>query len=704
MKLTICIFAMSLSSAHGTLLHAESRKPVNPVDCITVRYLLSDHSYRNPVQVSPAGNRVAYLVRTPNLETNNNDISLYVAELGDSNSASGKPLLTGSTLSQAHWLRDGKQLAVLVEDAGRVVVALIDVETGVHEVIARSNSDIVEYSIDANGEHLAFVIDKPFAEVSNAVSESEAAHGYRIPFHTASTAFSPDGIIYTSDRVHGHKWSTPKLLKINSPINGQALESYPYYDNLHLSVSPDGGQLLFTYRSGIAPDQWRKSPVVRDILDSGSQVMITILQDLSNGTTRLLVNAPFVYSLPLWAPDSTSFAFVGLSPVGSQWEAADIREHRRFGTAAHLFSINIRDEEVREITERLATIGAQPLFWGVDGNILVRTSKQTITEFHQTADGWKPTRSYAVPFKELFSFSRLASNGRWVAGDYQDIATPPELFEFQLGKGEIAGLIKLNPQLDVIEFSPSEEVRWTLDDGYQLSGILFTPPHYDRGARYPLVIQTKPYEGGFVCDYGEADYPSFCPQPLASAGIMYLARMYPSDWKQADDAAHYPKGYPGQIAEAAFQTKMWDAAVDALANRKLIDPLKVGIIGFSRSGWYTEFALAHGKTAYAAATAADNVQYSPNEYWLLHSDAILHGWESMYGGPPVGDSLKTWVQYSAPFTLDKIHTPLLIEVMGYGVAYTNQLAPPSLLANHFDLLTGLNQLRAVLLSKRKTSA
>src|SRR5260370_23474164 len=204
----------------------------------------------------------------------------------------------------------------------------------------------------------------------------------------------------------------------------------------------------------------------------------------------------------------------------------------------------------------------------------------------------------------------MSSNGQYIVGDYQDATTPPELFEYDLGKNSLRIIAKLNPQLDKAALSPYQNIHWTMPDGYDVSGILFTPANYKRDTRYPLVIQTKPYDGGFVCDYGEADYPSFAPQPIASSGMMYLARTYPDGWKQADDAAHYPKGYPGQLSEAAFQMSIWDNAVDALDKRGMIDPKKVGIIGFSRSGWYTEFALAHGETRYAAATATDNVQYS----------------------------------------------------------------------------------------------
>ena len=64
------------------------------------------------------------------------------------------------------------------------------------------------------------------------------------------------------------------------------------------------------------------------------------------------------------------------------------------------------------------------------------------------------------------------------------------------------------------------------------------------------------------------------------------------------------------------------------------------------------------------AAVADNVHYSLGEYWLLHTEGVTRGYDAMYGGPPYGPSLKNWLQYSVSFNLDKIRSPILIEVMG----------------------------------------
>jgi len=292
----------------------------------------------------------------------------------------------------------------------------------------------------------------------------------------------------------------------------------------------------------------------------------------------------------------------------------------------------------------------------------------------------------------FYRFAELASDGVRVIGDYEDSSTPPELFQYAVGHESVSIIDKLNPEFDGLTIAPAEAIHWETSTGYEVSGTLLLPPGYDREKKYPLVIQTKPDDGWFVCDSGANHDPSFAPQPIANANMLYLIRSYPEQWSERDEVSHYPKGYPGQIGEAAFQTDIWDSAVDSLDKMGMIDRDRIGIIGFSRSGWYTEFSLAHARTPYRAATAADNVKYTLGEYWMSHDLASMHSYDLMYGGPPYGSSLKNWLAYSTSFNLDKIHTPLLLEVMGYGTPYNDSVRPPVSLATDFEVASGLARL------------
>ena len=171
---------------------------------------------------------------------------------------------------------------------------------------------------------------------------------------------------------------------------------------------------------------------------------------------------------------------------------------------------------------------------------------------------------------------------------------------------------------------------------------------------------------------------------------MYLGVIATEGSNQKEEE-FYPKGYPGtggsgSIAEAAFHRDLWDSGVKALEELGLVDKKRIGIIGFSRTGWYTEFALAHSTVNFRAATVADNVQYSMGEYWLHHDTETIDEYNNLYGGPPYGASAKNWLDYSVSFNLDKIHTPLLMEEMGHGVPVIGQILVISPLQILVDVL------------------
>jgi len=118
-------------------------------------------------------------------------------------------------------------------------------------------------------------------------------------------------------------------------------------------------------------------------------------------------------------------------------------------------------------------------------------------------------------------------------------------------------------------------VQWETPTGLTVHGLLLLPPDYDAGKKYPLVIQTKPEFGQFLCDAGQDHYPSFAPEPIANADMLYLIRSLPDSKAEKNDVEYFPKGYPGQLGEAAFHLALWDSAVAMLAAKGIINPDKL---------------------------------------------------------------------------------------------------------------------------------
>jgi dipeptidyl aminopeptidase/acylaminoacyl peptidase len=660
------------------------RAGVSPSDCVGVKYICG-------LWMSWNGTQVAYLVQSPNIDQNRNDYQLYIREIEDKGLSPGKLLISGAEISDVRWLRDDGHIAMLIPIAGVKKLVFVNVSTGIIDSTVETSSNIEYYGIDSTGSTLVYSAANSMKRETDlpGPTSDEIASGYRIRFGEKQKDGWPISSIYIRRRETNGNWSAPRALTIENPFTHVKATRLSVVQSL--SLSPDGKRLLFSYLSDAIPEEWKKDPVVQGQPGTANSLfVIMVLYDVDKQTTALAFNSLSPASVPLWASDSGSFLVNASSPIGSNWEQEDIRDHRASPADGNLFAVYVDSDRVEEVVRNVPDHHEAPLFWQKGGDVIVRSASTTISKFRRINDSWREAGQLKIATNDKDRFLYLTSNGTDIVGTHETVSTPRDLFVNEPGQSHIRLLTDLNAQLREVQFAPVETVHWSTAGGLNVSGLLFMPPDHVPGTRYPLVIETKGDDGEFTCDSGFNDDPSFAPQPLATSGIMYLVRTRNEDWKYQEEIDERPRGYPGGIGEAVQQMDIWDSAVAALDKRGLIDPTRVGIIGFSRTGWQVEFDLFHSHIRYAAATAADNVQYSLSDYWLI--PWISADVERMYGGPPYGETLENWQKYSISFNLDKIHTPLLMEIMGYGTRDDDQNLFPANLAVRYEISRGLMRL------------
>jgi dipeptidyl aminopeptidase/acylaminoacyl peptidase len=673
------------------MLPAYSQRPAEPADCVTVRYL-SQEFYHPTIQISPKGDMVSYEVKAPNLETDTNLILLYVAHVRDGYAQGPQLVISGTGLSGVRWLPDNRHLMALIKDGNRVVLVQIDSVTRERKDVVRENADISEFALDLEAKTIVFATDDPPVETPAPPNPDQTASGYRIAFHHDISASwqEPTRELFVTRLEKGRTWGKPQQVVIMSPFSNHEVKAFPHVRTsyLKLGLSPDGKRLLLTYTTNDElPQAWRQSKAARKIFDPGIPTSIMVLYDLTTGKTTMPLPTYLPLNTPLWSSDSRSFVSIAMSPVGSEWEKAELIKPTELG---HLFWVEPATGRIELVSSHVANTAEQPLHWDTNGDLMIHeASKRIVLRTHQQGS-WSEKSSVNIPLDRFFRFAQLASDGKMIVGDYQNTTTPPELFSYKPGSKTVQTIAKLNPQLDDVRLASAESLSWHTSTGAPIIGTLLRPPDYVAGKRYPLLIQENADHGQFLCDTGITHYPSFAPQPIADSGILYLMRTYAEGEADHDDT-YYPEGYPGGIGEAAFHMDIWDSAIDVLDTKGWIDRNRLGIIGFSRSGWYTEFILAHSKNTFKAATVTDNVQYNLSEYWM-DGDGSIPGFDAMYDGPPYGQSLQNWMKYSISFNLDRIRTPLLMEVMGYKKSQNNPATIPAL-AQYDEVFTGLNRLR-----------
>jgi dipeptidyl aminopeptidase/acylaminoacyl peptidase len=201
-----------------------------------------------------------------------------------------------------------------------------------------------------------------------------------------------------------------------------------------------------------------------------------------------------------------------------------------------------------------------------------------------------------------------------------------------------------NPQLKNIELGQAEVYKWKDKDGREWRGGLFKPSHYQPGQRYPLVIQGHGFtEAKFI---PSGIFPTaFAARELAATGIVVL---------------QLSEGCPAvTLAEGRCVVSGYEAAANKLVSEGLVDPEKIGMIGFSRTCFYVMETLTTGSLHLRAASITEGLMADYLQY-LLGPDWVGDEYNAMIGATPFGEGLRTWLARSPGFNLDKINTPLMV--------------------------------------------
>jgi len=205
-----------------------------------------------------------------------------------------------------------------------------------------------------------------------------------------------------------------------------------------------------------------------------------------------------------------------------------------------------------------------------------------------------------------------------------------------------------NPQLDGIAMSEASVFIWKDANGLTWKGGLYKPVGYTASRRYPLVIQTHGFEEQHFRPSGI--FPTaFAARALAAAGIMVL---------QVDSCPIRltPQEGPCQVAG-------YEAAVKQLTDEGLIDPQRLGIVGFSRTVYYVLEALTLSDLHFTAASVTDGIDAGYWQYLLtvdLNGNVLANEDNEMLEARPFASGLGRWLEHSPGFNMQKVRAPLLV--------------------------------------------
>lgn len=637
---------------------ANGKRPVTVADAITAtRVAGTPYPYFTPktgfAVFSPNGKYFVVVISRGDIKHNANDYSLMVFRTDDlSGKVFPKPLVTFAStsnragISNVTWRKDNDTILFLGARADQPTeLYSLKYSTVRLKQLTDHRQSLVSYGMSENGDVLVYAAEPPERPV---ISQNTLRHGFDV------------GTERVADLVRGSiSNSVPELFsqKRGSAESTQLQTQDPFDSGINdLFVSPDGRYLVVKTDTTDVPENWRDydddgiRSVFRRMPAKGqpSRLLRYELIDLTNGKSKILLDSPTTYASPdvLWAPDSRSLLLCGTYlPL----DVKDPAERERRRTRKFVVEFRLDDQKITKITDQ----DLEPLKWDARTGI-VRFRVRPKSERPGVAPEMVYYRERGGAWKQLTAPAAVASGARPEVYLDEDLNVPPRIIVMNSRTKRKTLLPDLNPQFRNLDFGKERLIHWTSQRGAPLTGGLYYPPDYIPGKRYPLVIQTHDFDPhGFWID---GPYPSaFAAQPLASQGIIVLQMndIFADDLETPEE--------PERAANAYL------SAIDYLNDRGIIDPDRVGIVGFSRTCMYVTYALTHSTgRRFAAAVIADGVDAGYLQYLLSYNayPVMARDSEAVIGGPPFGSGLLLWLKRSPGFLMDKVQSPVLIQAIG----------------------------------------
>lgn len=230
---------------------------------------------------------------------------------------------------------------------------------------------------------------------------------------------------------------------------------------------------------------------------------------------------------------------------------------------------------------------------------------------------------------------------------------PTELFAADWeSPGDASRWIKLTDtaeKLSEFELGRYESFRWKSSDGHEVEGVLVKPVGYEEGKRYPLIVQVHGGPAGTSTNAFSGSWSTYA-HVWAGRGYLVFQPNYRGSSGYGED---FRRAIAGDYFRQGFEDIM--TGVDALIERGLADPEKLGHMGWSAGGHWSNWALTHTDRFKAIASGAGAVNWM--SMWA-QSDMQTNR-EFYFKGKPY-ENREHYLEVSPIAYIENAKTPTLI--------------------------------------------
>lgn len=566
---------------------AEEKRKLDFSDLAAVREV-------SEARVSPAGEWVAYVVRTSDVEADRIAGDIWMTSWDGARTLQ----LTFTEASESHprFSPDGKYLAFLAsrgpkEASGKEKdqVWLLERAGGEARKLTDFPGGVSDYAWSPDGTRLAVIASDP--DPDEPSTEDAAKEKTPPPIVIDRYQFKQDRVGYLR-RLRDHLY----LFRLETE-EAELLTPGDFDESLP-SWSPDGSLIAFFSKREGDPDRNDNRDLY--LMEPKAGAMARKLTTFSGDDG---MGEPAVFS-----PDGESIAYLqGSSPDYS------------FYDQARLAVIPTAGGEPRLLLPDLDRAVSHPE-WSADGRsitFLLEDDRNQVVA--RVAAGGGPVERLAPSRGVVREIDMSAGRVAVVVTTPQ---SPAEVMALE--DGSLRPLSTQNEKLlSQVELGELEGIEFPSRDGTMVHGIMVKPPDYQPGRRYPTVVYIH---GGPVAQDGyEFD---FIWQILAANGYVVVAPDYRGS---SGRGLAFTKAIEADWGNLEVQDVL--AAIDHVVAEGVADPDRLGIGGWSYGAMTTNYTIAKDRRFKAAVSGAgiSNMLagYGTDQYVRQYENELALPWENI---------------------------------------------------------------------------
>jgi dipeptidyl aminopeptidase/acylaminoacyl peptidase len=568
--------------------------------------------------ISPDGKHIAYVVRVPFMEGEKSEYNdqIWIAAVDGSFNLQ---YTRGEKSSSApQFSPDGKQVAFLsnrVDNKNQIFTMRL--MGGEPEQITSTKTGVASYKWSPDGNRIAYLMKDPDTKEEEKMKKEKN-----------------DVILVDKNYKYNHLYTVTVATDKEGKRATKQLTSGTYHVN-DFDWSPDGSTLAFSF----APNP--------KINDAGLESDISTIP-ADSGKVTSLVKRPGVDVSPVYSPDGKWIAF---QSSGGQPERVGLSDvYKVAATGGDLI-------ELQKTPDRNANI----VGWAQDGTHLF------ISENYKTSQvllALPSSNSVKIPKGDYMAYSdsklpiitslkgsgnsfSVSKSGK-LSYTFEDSDTPKEVFTAGLKGENNKKISNVNADFNAPPIGKTELVSWKSKDGLVIEGLLTYPIGFEKGKKYPIVLQIHGGPAGVFSQTYTGAPSIYVTQYFAQKGFIVLR---PN-----------PRGSSGYGKEFRYSNvRDWGfgdyqdlmTGVDYVLAMGIADANNQFVMGWSYGGYMTSWVVTQTDRFKAASMGAG----LPNLVSMVTTTDIPDYIVAHAGGKEFWEEYEEYEKHSAIYQIKNAKTP-----------------------------------------------